>query len=154
VKLAAAAGFTVRLMVVVSVREPETPVMVTVAVPVAAVALALSVSTLVVVVLVGLNTAVTPLGSPEADRLTLPVNPFSGFTVIVLVPFEPCVIVRLLGEADSVKLGCDDDGQLFTRFAAFTVPMPVAKSHPVAVPYASRYDESEVESTPLVPDGR
>ena len=152
-KFAAAEVFTVRVIVVVSVNEPETPLIVTVEVPVAALALALSVSTLVVVVLVGLNAAVTPLGSPEADRVTLPVNPFSGFTVIVLVPFDPCVMVRLLGEADSVKLGCDD-GQLFTRFVAFTVPMPVAKSQPVAVPYAGKYDESEVESTPFVPDGR
>jgi hypothetical protein len=29
-------------------------------------------------------------------------------------------------------------GQLLTRFAALTVPIPVAKSHPVVVPYAFR----------------
>jgi hypothetical protein len=28
--------------------------------------------------------------------------------------------------------------QLFTKFAAFTDPIPVAKSHPVVVPYAFR----------------
>jgi hypothetical protein len=133
-----ALAFTVKLIVVVCVREPEIPVTVTVAVPVAAVALAVKVSTLVVVVVVGLKAAVTPLGRPEADRVTLPVNPFSGLTVIVLVPLEPCVIVRLLGEAESVKSGCDEVGQLFTRFVALTVPMPVAKSHPVAVPYAGK----------------
>jgi hypothetical protein len=65
------------------------PVIVTVAVPVAAPALAVSVNVLVLVVLPGLNDAVTPLGRPEADRATLPVKPFSGVTVIVLVPAVP-----------------------------------------------------------------
>ena len=44
----------------------------------------------------------TPLGNPEADRVTLPVKPFSGETVIVLEPLLPWVIVTLLGEADRV----------------------------------------------------
>ncbi len=88
------AGLTVRVTLVVW--------LVTVAVPVAAVLLAVSVSVLVPVVLAGLKDAVTPLGSPEADRLTLPVKPFVGFTVIVLVPLLPCVTVTLVGEAESV----------------------------------------------------
>ena len=83
------AGLTVRLMVVVWVRLPEVPVMVTVTVPVVAVPLAVSVNVLVLVVLDGLNEAVTPLGNPEADKLTLPVNPLRGLTVIVLVPLLP-----------------------------------------------------------------
>jgi len=37
----------------------------------------------------GANDAVTPAGKPDADRLTLPVNPFSGLTVMVLVPLDP-----------------------------------------------------------------
>lgn len=45
-------------------------------------------------------------------------------------------------------------GQLLTKFAALTVPIPVAKSHPVVVPYAFKYELSEVDSTPFVPDGR
>ena len=93
VKLLGAAGkpddATVRLMVVVCVRAPEVPVIVTVKVPVAAVLLAVKVKVLVVVVLVGLNVAVTPLGSPEADKFTLPVKPFRALTVIVLIPLEP-----------------------------------------------------------------
>jgi hypothetical protein len=41
-------------------------------------------------VLVGLKDAVTPVGRVEVTaKLTLPVNPFSGFTVIVLVPLLP-----------------------------------------------------------------
>lgn len=89
----------------VLVRLPEVPVTVTVTVPVVAVPLAASVKALVPVVLPGLNAGVTPLGRPEADKLTLPLKPLSGFTVIVLVPLEPCVMVRLLGEAERVKFG-------------------------------------------------
>ena len=89
-------------MVVVFVWLPDTPVMVTVTVPVVAVLLVVSVSVLVPVVLVGLNDAVTPLGKPEADKLTLPLKPFCAVTVIVLVPLFPCAIVKLLGDAERV----------------------------------------------------
>ncbi len=73
--------------------------------PVVAVLLAASVSVLVPVVLVGLNVAVTPLGAPETDRPTLPVKALSAVTVMVLVPLAPCVTVRLLGNAESLKSG-------------------------------------------------
>lgn len=33
----------------------------------------------------GLNEAVTPFGSPETERFTMPSNELLGFTVIVLV---------------------------------------------------------------------
>ena len=100
------APVTVRAMVVVAVKLPEVPVMVTVAVPAVAELLAVSDRTLVVVVLVGLKDAVTPLGSPEATKLTLPVKPPAGVTVMVLVPAAPPgVIDRLLGAAERVKLG-------------------------------------------------
>ena len=75
--------------------------MVAVAVPVVAVLLAVSVNVLVFVVLGGLNDAVTPLGKPEADRLTLPLKPFCGVIVMVLMLVAPCVIVRLFGDAES-----------------------------------------------------
>jgi hypothetical protein len=67
---------TVRESVVDFVKLPEVPVMVTVTVPVVAVLLAESVSVLVLVGLLGLNDAVTPLGIPEADKLTLLLKPF------------------------------------------------------------------------------
>jgi hypothetical protein len=102
VKLGTGSGFTVRKTVVVFVKLPEAPVMVTVTVPVAAPLPAASVSVLVLVVLVGLNAAVTPLGRPEADKLTLPLKPFWGVTVMVLVPLAPWVIVKLLGNAERV----------------------------------------------------
>jgi hypothetical protein len=81
-----AEAFTVSLMLVVCVKLPEVPVTVTVMVPVAALLLAVKVTVLVPVAGFGLNPAVTPLGRPEADRLTLPVNPV---IVIVLVPLPP-----------------------------------------------------------------
>jgi hypothetical protein len=76
--------------------------MVTVTVPVAAVLLAVSVRVLVAVAGLGLNDAPTPLGSPDAVKLTLPLKPFCGLTVIVLWPLLPCVTVTLLGDAESV----------------------------------------------------
>ena len=79
--------------------------MVTVDVPVVAVLLAASVSVLLPVVLVGLNVAVTPLGTPDADSATLPVKPFCGVTVMVLVPLAPPVTVRLLGNDERLKSG-------------------------------------------------
>jgi hypothetical protein len=81
---------------------PDVPVMVTVDVPVVAAALAVSVNVLVLVVLLGLKEAVTPLGRPEADKLTLPLKPFCGVTVIVLVPLLPCTRVTPFGKAESV----------------------------------------------------
>ena len=95
----------VRDSVAVLVRVPEIPVTVTVTVPVVAVLLAVSVKVLELVVPAGLNDAVTPLGRPDADNATLLLNPFSGLTVIVLAPLDPCVMVRPLGEAESEKFG-------------------------------------------------
>jgi hypothetical protein len=77
-------------------------VTVTEAVPVAAVPLAVRVSVLVLDVLLGLNDAVTPLGRPDADKLTLLAKPFWGVTVMVLAPLAPCTIVKLFGDAERV----------------------------------------------------
>ena len=88
--------------VVVFVRLPDVPVMVTVDLPEVAVPLAVSVRVLEAVAGFGLNDAVTPLGRPEADKLTLPLKPFCGVTVIKLVPLAPWVKVKVLGDAESV----------------------------------------------------
>jgi hypothetical protein len=64
-------------------------VIVTVDVPVVAVLLAVNVSVLVEVAGLGLNAAVTPLGTPVADKLTLLAKPFDGVMIIVLVPALP-----------------------------------------------------------------
>jgi hypothetical protein len=92
----------VRETVVVAVKLPDVPVMVTETVPGVAVLLAVSVNELLLAVLPGLNDAVTPLGRPDADKPTLLLKPFCGVTVMVLAPLVPCMIVKLLGEAESV----------------------------------------------------
>ena len=93
---------TVRAIVVIGDKLPDVPVMATVTVLVVAVLLAVSVKVLVAVVGFGLKEAVTPLGKPDADKLTLPLKPFCGVTVIVLVPLAPCVTVKLPGDAERV----------------------------------------------------
>src|SRR5260370_41863105 len=93
---------TVWLVVLEWDKFPEVPVSVTVACPVVAVLLADSVSLLVPVVLLGLKDAPTPLGRPEADKLTLLLKPFCGVMVIVLVPLAPWTMLRLLGEEERV----------------------------------------------------
>ena len=88
-------------------------------------------------VIVGLvpKLAVTPLGRPEAVKFTLPLNPFKGWTAMVVEPDAPWIKARLAGDAERVKPGCDEDvGQLLTKLAALMVPMPVAKSQPTLVP--------------------
>lgn len=80
---------TDRVIVVLAVVLPDVPVIVTVNPPTVAVLLAESVSTLVDVLGFVPNEAVTPLGSPEAAKVTLPLNPPEGVTVIVSVPLLP-----------------------------------------------------------------
>jgi hypothetical protein len=92
----------------VLVKPPEVPVIVTVTVPVVAVPLAARVSVLVAVAGLGLNEAVTPLGRPDADKLTLPLKPFCGVTVTVLVPLPPCTMLTLPGDAETEKLEFTD----------------------------------------------
>jgi hypothetical protein len=110
-------GWTVREIVVTFDKLPEVPVMVTVTVPVVADPLDVSVHVLVLVAMPGLKDGVTPLGRPDAERLTLPLKPFCGVTLIVLVPLAPCTIVTLLGDVESVK---------FANATAFTVREIVA----------------------------
>ena len=99
----------------------DVPVIVTEAVPVAAVPLAVSVNVLVLPVGLGLNDAVTPLGRPEADKLTLPLTPFSGVTVMVLAPLVPCVIVTLLGEVEREKFGGRATGAVIDTLSKLAV---------------------------------
>ena len=116
------------------VKLPAEPVTAIVAVPVVALPLADKVKRLLVVAVFVLKTAVTPLGRPDTVKFTLPLNPFSGLIVMVVELAAPWAMVKLVGDAESVKPGCDVVGQLFTKFAAFTVPIPVAKSQPMLVP--------------------
>jgi hypothetical protein len=128
VKFGVCEAFTVRARVVVASRLPDVPVIVTVAVPVVAVALAVSVKVLVEDVGLGLKTAVTPLGNPDAARVTLPENPPRSVTVMVLAPLPPCVIVRLLGESERVKLPDAPGARRLMRPVVFGLPQPVHRS--------------------------
>jgi hypothetical protein len=142
-------------MVAVLLRLPEVPVTVTVEVPMGAVPVADRVKMLAAVVGLVPKLAVIPVGRPEVVKFTLPLKPFKGWTVIVVEPDAPCTKARLEGAEERVKLGCDEDeGQLLTKLAALTVPMPVAKSQPTLVPKAGAKAVLEVESTPTEPPAR
>ena len=96
---------TVRAMVVDAASVPEVPAMVTLDVPAAAVLLAVKVSVLLAVAGLVPNAAVTPLGRPDAARVTAPVNPPRSVTVMVSLPRPPWAIERAGAEAESVKAG-------------------------------------------------
>jgi hypothetical protein len=74
---------TVMGRVIFVLNAPDVPLMAMFCVPVEALGAAVSVSRAVPVVGFGLKVAVTENGRPEAERLTLPVNPFVPVTVIV-----------------------------------------------------------------------
>jgi hypothetical protein len=70
-------------------------------VPVVAELLAVRVRTLELVAGFVPNAAVVPLPIPLAESVTVPESPDG---VIVLLPFEPRVMLRLVGDAERVKL--------------------------------------------------
>lgn len=138
----------------VFVKLPDIPVTVTVEVPVAAVLVAMRVSEAPVAFVVRAD--VTPLGNDDTVKLTVPVKPFTGVVVIVVEPplGSPCVIDTLVGAAARLKFGTGEPvGQLLTRFAALTVPIPVAKSQPVVARNAGLKELLDVERTPNEPAG-
>ena len=80
---------TVRVTVAVLLKVPDVPVIVTLNAPIAAVELALRVSVDEAGSGLELKEAVTPLGRPDAEKVTLPVKPFRGVTVMALKPDVP-----------------------------------------------------------------
>ena len=98
-------GFTATVIVAALVKLPDVPVTVTVKVPIGAVLVADRVKTLVAVAGFVPKLALTPLGRPDAVRFTVPLNPFKGWIVMVVELLPPCRNVRLLGEAERMKLG-------------------------------------------------
>ena len=115
--------------------EPEIPVTVIVAVPTVAVLLAVSVSSLDPVIMLGLKEAVTPLGNPEAARLTLLLNPPASVKVIVFVPEDTCSMERVGIEAESQKPGTAGPASASIRYCPFGLPHPVTRSYPVTALY-------------------
>ena len=97
--------FTVSANVIDELTVPETPVTLTVAGPTVAELLALSVSVLLPDVELGLNDAVTPGGSCDADRLTFPEKPPASVTEIVTAPESPCETDKVPGVVESQKPG-------------------------------------------------
>jgi len=81
-------------MGVVAVWLPEVPVMVTLYCPRLAELLAVKVTVPFPFVGFGEKDAVTPLGRPDAERVTLPVNPYDGFMEMEAVPEVPWPIFR------------------------------------------------------------
>jgi hypothetical protein len=75
---------------------------------------AISVSTSVPAAEPAAKDDVTPVGKPVAESATLPENPPTLVTEIVLLPLLPCATEIDTGDGESVKLG-----------AAFTVTMTV-----------------------------
>ena len=89
-----------RASVVLAVMLPETPVTVTRYDPRMAELFTVSVSALMPSKGFVPNDAVTPLGNPVMERLTLPVNPATSCTVTLVVAEAPGLTVRLPGEAE------------------------------------------------------
>lgn len=115
---------------VVAVSVPEVPVTVTVEVPAVAVLLAFRESTLVPVAGLVPNVAVTPLGSPDAASVTLPVNPSKSLTVMVVVPAAPPGLMDrplVIAELVSVKPDAAGPARALIRFWPFGLPQPVTR---------------------------
>jgi hypothetical protein len=52
----------------------------------------------------GLNEAVTPVGAPDAAKVTLPENGLTSVTLIVSVPLAPCATDNVDADGFNVKL--------------------------------------------------
>jgi hypothetical protein len=76
-------------MLAEALNEPEVPLMVTVLDPVRAVVAAVRVTVLVVAVGFVPKAAVTPVGKPEAARVTEPLNGLTSVTVTASTSFSP-----------------------------------------------------------------
>jgi len=81
-----------------------------------------NVTTLEVVDAVGLNAAVTPVGIPEAAKVTLPANGLTSVTVMVSVPLAPGATVRVAGEVERLKLPRAVTVSVMEGVAALSVP--------------------------------
>jgi hypothetical protein len=80
---------------------PEVPLIVTVDTPAEAVDPAVNVTVPLPVLDAGPNDAVTPAGSPAAERVAFPVKPFCAVTVIVALALVFIAMLRLAGDAVS-----------------------------------------------------
>ena len=80
----------------------------------------------------GLKTTVTPVGWPDADKVTAELKPPEIAVVMVDVPWLPCVTEGEAGDAERVKLGVEGAGaRALIKPTPFGLPRPVAKSYPM-----------------------
>lgn len=114
-------GSTVRLIAALWLRLPDLPVMVTVEVARVAEVVADRMRLQVVGVAPALNEPVTPAGKPEIPSETVPVKPFCGVNVRVLLPVAPWGMLIAVGEADSAKVG---GGAMVSAIVALPVNLP------------------------------
>ena len=75
--------------------------------------------------LAGANAAVTPAGRPVTLKATVPVNPFAGETVTVIVDFALGLVIKVVFESPSWNDG-DGTVTLTASDAVCVNPPPVA----------------------------
>ncbi len=86
--------------------EPaDVPVIVSVYVPAVVNSGTAMVRVVLLVELVGLNVPVTPVGSPVTLKVTAPVNPFAGTTVMTSLPRPKGPRVNFAAAGERVNLG-------------------------------------------------
>jgi hypothetical protein len=98
------AATTVNATVVEAVIDADVPVIVTLVRPVAAPDVAVNVTVVLLVELAGTKFAVTPVGSPLAEKFTLPVKPLTGLTATPTAPLCPWTTDTLPDVALKLKL--------------------------------------------------
>jgi hypothetical protein len=145
---------TVSEMVTLAIAEPAMPVTVTVALAAGAVLAAVRVSVAVLplpVAVVGLNDAVTPLGSPLAVNVGRPVNPVWVVAPMVLVALDPGLTVRLVGLA---KIAKSETKPATVREmpSECVMPPPVPVTVIVVTPLATELD-ADSRRTVVLADG-
>lgn len=146
---------TVRAMVVVAERVPdavpvEVPWMVIVAAPVVAELLAVNVSKLLPVVGLVPKAAVTPLGIPDAVRVTGPENPPTSVTLIVSVPPASKLIVNEDAEGARVKLPVPEELIVKVKVVETTSVPETPVTVTIDVPLTAAVLAVSVSTLPLV----
>jgi hypothetical protein len=133
-----AVALTVRLTLTECDIPPPVPVTVIVELPVAAEELAVSVKVEEpepgAAIDVGLKLALTPEGSPEADKDTAELKPPEIVVDKVELPEPPCVTETEVGEALMVKFGVGAAVTVNPSVAVWLLPPPVAAIVTVAEP--------------------
>jgi hypothetical protein len=87
--------------------------------------LGVNVRMLVVLVAAALNDAVTPAGSPETARATLPAKPFWPATPMVLLALAPPTVRdNVLAEEERLKAGTAPDPEIVSVIVRLLVVSP------------------------------